>query len=593
MELLNIALNKNYRYLGVKPMGYYADLDGTKLTDGKDDFSWSDLVGWDGVKETVKIEIDLEEVYDNVVCASAYFLMGAAASVGLPDKVEVSVSSDGKKYLSVGQGVRLPQNVTDNRMFEYKVEFEPLPIRYVLFTITPNPHIGWCMLSELKVYSNQSVFYDPNRQSSFAGLPRVLEVNGDSAKISWSTKEEINCQCKLRKKSRPDKDITVINLDKALEHELFLTDLLPQTEYEFLIYANESVKTISFCTEELLIKRGPILGLSDDGHLQISFETNALGFGYVEYCLIEKPDIVYFQESLQKRHSEGCHYVAILSDLEKGKRYGYRVKLDYKRRSVSSPVYEIEAFDKEDKTDFTFLVYGDTQHALSQEKVTNEMQKVKDVDFVLHVGDLVNQPGNVLDWEALFKYSGNLMARALFFPTLGNHDAYHYRYFEYFDLLGNKTHYSFLYGPLHVIALDSSNESALSLEQLKDQIEWLKEELNGSTQPYKIVFLHHPLFTSFYSDDTKEDLVATLSNLFTKHKVTLVFSGHAHIYDHIEKDGVHYVVTGGGGGCEIAKNSSPFNAPLHFVKVDVTDNGLKVTAIKPGGEVVDSFTIKQ
>ena len=53
------------------------------------------------------------------------------------------------------------------------------------------------------------------------------------------------------------------------------------------------------------------------------------------------------------------------------------------------------------------------------------------------------------------------------------------------------------------------------------------------------------------------------------------------------------MVTGGGGGCEIAKNSSPFNAPLHFVKVDVTDNGLKVTAIKPGGEVVDSFTIKQ
>ena len=120
----------------------------------------------------------------------------------------------------------------------------------------------------------------------------------------------------------------------------------------------------------------------------------------------------------------------------------------------------------------------------------------------------------------------------------------------------------------------------------------MEAELKDSNKPYKIIFTHCPLFMSWYDDNASKDLRDKIASILEKYQVKVVFSGHAHVYDHIEKEKVHYVVSGGGGGYQIARSKSPFMAPLHFLKVDVKAHNLTVTAIKPGGEIVDSFTVK-
>ena len=90
------------------------------------------------------------------------------------------------------------------------------------------------------------------------------------------------------------------------------------------------------------------------------------------------------------------------------------------------------------------------------------------------------------------------------------------------------------------------------------QYAWLEGELAGSTAPWKFVVCHHPPFTSGPHgkegrDGTpKEAPIRELREyvipLLEKHGVTMVFTGHDHLYERSEKGGITYITTGGGGG---------------------------------------------
>lgn len=554
--LENIALKKSYQFVTLEPKDYYTDPDNTKLTDGKKSFDWSCLVGWDGARLPIDIDLDLGEVRFDVISASAYALMSAGASVGLPEQIDVFISLDGKDYRYLGQGIKFPSKITDNKMFEYKIEFEPLPLRYVRFRITPNPNVGWCMLSEVEVKKTDTICYNPDSPSDFITPPQIIYLSGDVAKLAWSTLEDTLCQYSLQKSDRQENPV-LYTLEANKNHFLRLTDLKPNTNYTLQVYTANTSRTVFFTTEKLSLERGPVLTLTDSNQMQISFESNALVDALLEYWSADNPDKHMFTKFEAKRHSEAVHYSLLLYGLNEGV-YSYRIKLQDKEKFVASRRYEFHYLDTEKIEELTFLVYGDTQHAGSQSQVTKEMQKVKDFNFVLHVGDLVNQPGNVLDWEALFSYSGPLMARALFFPTLGNHEDHHYRYYTYFDLPGLKDYYALNYGPLFLISLDTSDGLNLAPAQLA----WLEEELKNSEQKIKIIFTHCPLFRSMGNNSKPE--AQLLDELFAKYGVTAVFSGHAHVYDHVQKGNIHYFISGGGGGYQIAKSQSPFNAPSIF-----------------------------
>ncbi len=584
MDLEKVAF-KHYRYVNLEPQSPYDDPFLTKLSDGKKEFNWPDLVGWDGCREEVEIELDLKKTRLDITSIVVYAVISKAASVGLPDGIEVLISEDGKTYRNLGEAVREPYQVTDNRAFAYRMDLNLLPLHYIYLKIKPNPNIGWFMISEVEILASKTKRYDSNNPPAIVALPKVVNLSGDCAQLTFSTLNEVCCRYILLKEGS---ELTEIKTDeKSLNHQLVLTDLEPNCTYELKVLIRDAMEKVAFTTAKLKLLRGPILGALGNNRIQVSFECNAFALGLVEYWPLANKSDIYTLPVIAQKCALDTHYKAVFPQLKAGE-YGYRLKLKVQNDTVLvSDNYRFKAFNNLEIENFTFLVYGDTQHA-EQILVANEMLKVNDFDFILHLGDLVNQPGNTLDWEDLFKYSGPLMARAPFFPTLGNHDDHHYKYYQCFDYLEHKNNYSFLYGPFQFISFDSSSERDLSLAQLQ----WLEAELKDSNKPYKIIFTHCPLFMSWYDDNASKDLRDKIASILEKYQVKVVFSGHAHVYDHIEKEKVHYVVSGGGGGYQIARSKSPFMAPLHFLKVDVKAHNLTVTAIKPGGEIVDSFTVK-
>ncbi len=77
----------------------------------------------------------------------------------------------------------------------------------------------------------------------------------------------------------------------------------------------------------------------------------------------------------------------------------------------------------------------------------------------------------------------------------------------------------------------------------------------------------------------------------------MVFSGHDHFYESSFKDGVHYVVTGGGGAPlrDINVNPNPYQiyaeSTLHHCVIDVASESLTLYACYNNGDVFDTVTL--
>ena len=70
--------------------------------------------------------------------------------------------------------------------------------------------------------------------------------------------------------------------------------------------------------------------------------------------------------------------------------------------------------------------------------------------------------------------------------------------------------------------------------------------------------MHNPPYTATERDNAVDQaLRATLVPLFEQYGVDVVFSGDDHFYRHSLRNGIHYIITGGGG------------APLHDVGTQV------------------------
>ena len=106
--------------------------------------------------------------------------------------------------------------------------------------------------------------------------------------------------------------------------------------------------------------------------------------------------------------------------------------------------------------------------------------------------------------------------------------------------------------------------------------------------------MHHPPFTAVKKRQDDNKNVKDLVPLFEKHKVHAVFNGHDHNYQHHIYNGVHYVVTGGGGA-----PLYPVDGPMEGItqKVESTENYVAVSvegakvhirAVALDGHIIDT-----
>jgi calcineurin-like phosphoesterase family protein len=192
----------------------------------------------------------------------------------------------------------------------------------------------------------------------------------------------------------------------------------------------------------------------------------------------------------------------------------------------------------------------------------------------------------------------------VYFPAVGNHDrqgrgrtADSYRAYFTVPDNGDARFYGFSYAAARFLVLDS-NEYSFALS---DQTAWLERELIAARQDpavhHVFVVMHHPPFSISLHGGSRE-LRERWTPLFEKYQVTAVFSGHDHVYQRAEHNGIRYFVSGGGGAPLYPRRPHPspadldavkkFERAFHFLRVTVTGGRVEVTGVRSDGTVIET-----
>jgi hypothetical protein len=247
---------------------------------------------------------------------------------------------------------------------------------------------------------------------------------------------------------------------------------------------------------------------------------------------------------------------------------------------------------------FEFVVYGDTRtrHDVHRAVIAS-LLKYAHPDFVLHTGDLVADGNDSSLWPIFFDAERELLREAAFFPTLGNHER---DAGNYFDFLNARPYYSFDWGSAHFTVINSDIENAAPTPAEREvfwqtQTRWLEDDLkNSQTAAFRFLIAHHPPMTAVKRRQGDNPHMTALEPMFEKYRVSASFYGHDHNYQHYLKNGVHYFITGGGGAPLYDVDTPPagitkkVESTENFMSVKVNGKSATFTAVKPGGEVIES-----
>ena len=195
-----------------------------------------------------------------------------------------------------------------------------------------------------------------------------------------------------------------------------------------------------------------------------------------------------------------------------------------------------------------------------------ETYQQKPYPFVLMAGDNIYSYGEISLAKAYFEepYAPLLKENVKFYAVLGNHDIIksnngldqiNYPLFNMSDRYYSFTKGAVNAGTVEFFAIDTNSNAPWEA-----QLGWLDQQLAKSTAPWKIVYGHHPLYSSGRHGSNPE-LTAKLAPIFAKHKVPLYLCGHDHGYERsIPLDGTIYIVNGGGGAPLYKFGRSPHTA---------------------------------
>ena len=207
-----------------------------------------------------------------------------------------------------------------------------------------------------------------------------------------------------------------------------------------------------------------------------------------------------------------------------------------------------------------FAVIGDYGQAGPEEARVAALVTRWRPDFVITLGDNNYPAGEAATIDAnigqyfhafIAPYAGAYGAgadRNRFFPNLGNHDLVTdggAPYLDYFVLPGNERYYDVGWGNVHLFALDSDPSEPDGVTADSVQGAWLESRLKGAPERFRIVYMHHPPYSSGPHGSN-----GYMQWPFREWGADLILSGHDHDYERLEVDGETYVVCGLGGADE-------------------------------------------
>ncbi|MGI9308265.1 MAG: purple acid phosphatase family protein [Gammaproteobacteria bacterium] len=309
--------------------------------------------------------------------------------------------------------------------------------------------------------------------------------------------------------------------------------------------------------------------------------------------------------------------------------------------------------------DTRIWVIGDSGTADINAETVREGYKtftgLRGTDVWLMLGDNAYNIGSDTEYQsAVFEIYPQLLRQIPLWSAVGNHDGIDIAfnppgaYPQIFEFpaageaggvaSGSEFYYSFDYGSIHFISLDSTLVANASIGSA--MMTWLANDLAANTQDWTIAFWHHPEYSKGSHDsDVEAPLIFIRENVvpvLEAHGVDLMLSGHSHSYERsyllnghhgqsgtlvpamildggdgsesgdgaylkpgpagTPNEGAVHVVVGSSGKIEVegdldhpAMHVSMFE--LGSLVVDVSGNRLDGTFIDETGAIQDEFTI--
>jgi len=333
------------------------------------------------------------------------------------------------------------------------------------------------------------------------------------------------------------------------------------------------------------IVKGPYLQTATTDSITVCWVSDTEEAGAVEY------GIGVFLDRKVPSETRALRHEVKIAGLDADTEYVYRVVSGETKSEVSTLRTAVRMGQA-----FKFAVIGDVKSGDEEHaKQVQQMMEFRPA-FVMVAGDLVNAGREQKYWDTFFSISGPLMQRVPYYPALGNHEGDSPLYFEYFALPGNERYYSFDWGNCHFIILDSDPPYL----QSEDQRKWLIDDLRKDRETdFTFVMFHHPLYSG--TENLNRRLGAAevrkyFGTILEEAQVDVVFTGHDHNYQHTFVNGVHYIITGGGGaGLYWVKSKWGFTkqaAVYHWLRVSVNGKRLTITAIDIDGKLIERLEIR-
>jgi len=246
-----------------------------------------------------------------------------------------------------------------------------------------------------------------------------------------------------------------------------------------------------------------------------------------------------------------------------------------------------------------------------QVRVATEMTGwLDDADLWMTLGDNAYSSGLWHEWQDnVFEPHREQLHRVPAYLVPGNHDWNDdlglEPYFGNWFLPGAENYWSFDYGPVHFVGLDS--EMGILETGPGSMVEWLEADLAAADKPWTIAIWHHPVLTGH--DDRVGHLLMILRAIpvLQEHGVDLVLVGHDHFYQRFQRlrfeegvavadpAGFGYVISGGGGRGLYDVEPHELDVARferhHFLFVEADRTRSRGRAIADDGEVLDEFEI--
>jgi len=179
---------------------------------------------------------------------------------------------------------------------------------------------------------------------------------------------------------------------------------------------------------------------------------------------------------------------------------------------------------------------------------------IRHTDFWLILGDIAYNSGKDSEYQgAIFQVYDTMLRKSVLWPALGNHDAgsanspiAHGIYYDIFTLpsqaqaggvmSGTEAYYSFDYGNIHVVCIDSSDSS---WGKSGSMLQWLEADLKANKQDWLVAYCHHPPYTKGSHDsDNDRDSDARMRMMrervlpvLEENGLDLMLTGHSHAYE--------------------------------------------------------------